>query len=330
MSEGGTSGSIQVGGTQPASGWWLDNSAPAPDTTAPSVPTGLTATATGGSTVSLSWTASTDAVGVTGYEYRVDGGAAVDAGAGTAETVSGLTAATTYSFEVRAYDAAGNRSGWSTAAVATTDAAAPGDLAFLAATSDDLTVASGTPRTFAAQTLGAESPSRHIIVVVGGRSSGTSTYITSLTVGGVTATARELAAQSDGPQKVGIFSAAVPTGTTGDIVVTANTSTDRLSILTYRVDGSLAKSSSVKTEDGSAPAALTVPAGGFAIAASTNYGATASTPAWTGAAEAGTTVADSIIYTSTASTTTAGAVSIDCTWSVETDIPVIAAVAFTI
>lgn len=93
-----------------------------PDTTAPTVPAGLSATATGTATVDLSWSASTDAGGVTGYEYAINAGAAVDAGAGTTETVSGLAAATLYSFTVRAYDAAGNRSAWSTAATATTQA----------------------------------------------------------------------------------------------------------------------------------------------------------------------------------------------------------------
>ena len=95
----------------------------APDTEAPTVPANLTATAASSTAVDLSWTASTDNVAVTGYEYRIDGGAAVDAGAGTTETVTGLTAATEYDFELRAYDAAGNASAWSTAATETTDAA---------------------------------------------------------------------------------------------------------------------------------------------------------------------------------------------------------------
>lgn len=43
------------------------------DVTAPTVPTGLTTTAVGSATASLSWTASTDAVGVTGYEVQVVG-----------------------------------------------------------------------------------------------------------------------------------------------------------------------------------------------------------------------------------------------------------------
>lgn len=106
--------------------WRAFVASPAPDATAPTVPTGLSATAAGSTSVNLAWTASTDAVGVTGYEYRVGGGAAVDAGAGLTETVLGLTASTLYSFQVRAYDAAGNRSGWSTAASATTAAATPG------------------------------------------------------------------------------------------------------------------------------------------------------------------------------------------------------------
>ena len=100
----------------------FDSSPTPPDTTAPTVPANLTATAASHTSIALAWDASTDAVGVTGYEYRIDGGAAVDAGAGTTETVTGLTASTLYSFDVRAYDAAGNYSAYSAAATETTDA----------------------------------------------------------------------------------------------------------------------------------------------------------------------------------------------------------------
>ena len=92
-----------------------------PDLTAPTAPTGLNAEATGPTTVSLSWLAATDDVAVTGYEYRIDSGAAVDAGLGLTETVASLTASTLYTFHVRAYDAAGNRGPWSAAATATTN-----------------------------------------------------------------------------------------------------------------------------------------------------------------------------------------------------------------
>ena len=94
------------------------------DTTAPSVPTGLTATVASSSQINLAWTASTDNVAVAGYLVYRNG-----AQAGTATTTSysnsGLTAATSYTYTVAAYDAAGNLSAQSTAATATTNAPAP-------------------------------------------------------------------------------------------------------------------------------------------------------------------------------------------------------------
>jgi hypothetical protein len=49
------------------------NAAGGADTTAPTVPTGLTVSAVGSTTADLTWTASTDAVGVTGYEIQIVG-----------------------------------------------------------------------------------------------------------------------------------------------------------------------------------------------------------------------------------------------------------------
>lgn len=87
------------------------------DTTAPTVPTGVTATP-GNAQVVVSWTASTDAVGVTGYRiYR--GGTLVGSPTGTAYTDTGLTNGTTYSYTVAAIDAAGNLSATSSAVTAT-------------------------------------------------------------------------------------------------------------------------------------------------------------------------------------------------------------------
>ncbi|NHN27380.1 T9SS type A sorting domain-containing protein [Flavobacterium jejuense] len=77
------------------------------DTSAPSAPT-LSASGTTQTTTNLSWTASTDNVGVTGYDiYR---GTTLLGSTTTARTyaVSGLVASTTYSFSVKAKDAAGN------------------------------------------------------------------------------------------------------------------------------------------------------------------------------------------------------------------------------
>ncbi|MEV0607065.1 cellulase family glycosylhydrolase [Polymorphospora rubra] len=79
------------------------------DTQAPTVPGNLRATGTTSSSVSLAWNASTDNVGVTGYDvYR--GGAIATTVTGTSATISGLNPSTSYAFSVRARDAAGNTS----------------------------------------------------------------------------------------------------------------------------------------------------------------------------------------------------------------------------
>jgi len=91
------------------------------DTTAPSVPANLTATAVSSSQINLSWSASTDNVGVSGYEiYR--GGSLVGTSATTSFSNTGLTASTAYSYTVKAKDAAGNLSAASNTATATTQA----------------------------------------------------------------------------------------------------------------------------------------------------------------------------------------------------------------
>ncbi|MEV0096080.1 endo-1,4-beta-xylanase [Streptomyces sp. NPDC050738] len=77
------------------------------DTQAPTVPTGLAVTGTTSSSVSLSWAASTDDVGVSGYDiFR--GGTQVGSSTAAAFTDSGLTPSTAYAYTVRAKDAAGN------------------------------------------------------------------------------------------------------------------------------------------------------------------------------------------------------------------------------
>jgi chitodextrinase len=97
------------------------------DTTAPSAPGSLQVTAHTSSSLSLSWTASTDNVGVTGYRIRrVSGSTATVIGtvaAGTTTyTAAGLSPSTTYIHDVQATDAAGNISQPSNQASATTDA----------------------------------------------------------------------------------------------------------------------------------------------------------------------------------------------------------------
>ncbi|MEU7866246.1 cellulose binding domain-containing protein [Dactylosporangium sp. NPDC049140] len=95
------------------------------DTTAPSVPGTLRVTATTSSSVSLAWNASTDNVGVAGYDIYQAGALAASV-TGTSGTVSGLSASTAYTFTVKARDAAGNASGASNQVSATTQAGGGG------------------------------------------------------------------------------------------------------------------------------------------------------------------------------------------------------------
>src|SRR5690606_32669413 len=78
----------------------------------PSNPTNLVASNITQTTATLSWNASTDNVGVTGYDV-FQGNTNIGSVTGTSANITGLTAATAYSFKVRAHDAAGNNSGFS-------------------------------------------------------------------------------------------------------------------------------------------------------------------------------------------------------------------------
>src|SRR5207249_3483111 len=94
-----------------------------PDTTAPSTPTGILASAVSSSQVNLSWAPSTDNVKVTRYIVRRDG-VRVATPVSTSYADAGLFAATTYSYTVAASDAAGNISSDSTSVSVTTAGAA--------------------------------------------------------------------------------------------------------------------------------------------------------------------------------------------------------------
>jgi alpha-tubulin suppressor-like RCC1 family protein len=91
------------------------------DTQIPSTPTGLTVSAKTDDSVTLKWTASTDNVGVAGYEVY-QGTTLISTVTTTNHTVNGLTPSTEYSFTVKAKDAAGNVSFASSSVKVTTNA----------------------------------------------------------------------------------------------------------------------------------------------------------------------------------------------------------------
>ena len=94
------------------------------DTSSPTAPTNLTATAASSSQVNLSWTAATDNVGVTGYRVTRNG-SMIATITGTTYSDTGLAPQTTYTYSVAAFDAAGNISAASAPASATTPAGPP-------------------------------------------------------------------------------------------------------------------------------------------------------------------------------------------------------------
>jgi RHS repeat-associated protein len=126
-----TQAEIQSDMNTPASG------GPAPDTIAPSAPSNLGATAASATQINLSWTASTDNVAVTGYLVERCQGAGcsnfaqIATPASTTFSDTNLTAATNYSYRVRATDAAANLSAYSNVASASTPAAGQAQMYFI-------------------------------------------------------------------------------------------------------------------------------------------------------------------------------------------------------
>lgn len=96
------------------------------DTSPPTIPTSLAVTSEDLTSISLSWAASTDDVGVSAYDIFVDE-VYKQSVIGTTATVSNLEKDTAYSFTVRARDAASNVSPLTSAVVGTTDADPPPD-----------------------------------------------------------------------------------------------------------------------------------------------------------------------------------------------------------
>ena len=120
--------------TWQATNYWVDavfTTNSGPDTTPPTIPGNLSAVSEGTTQVTLTWTASTDNVGVTAYEVeRCQGGgctnfAWISTVTGTSFGDSELTAGTTYQYRVRASDAAGNLSDYSNVVTVTTQVSVP-------------------------------------------------------------------------------------------------------------------------------------------------------------------------------------------------------------
>jgi chitodextrinase len=139
-SSSGTSRSVNLTGLSAGTGYTLhvrardaanlfgnasSNSFTTADTTAPGAPGTPTFSSITGTSASVGWPPASDNVGVTGYEYRVDGGSLI-AVSGPPVSLGGFTPATSHTVEVRARDAVGLWSNFSSSSFTTSDTIAPG------------------------------------------------------------------------------------------------------------------------------------------------------------------------------------------------------------
>jgi chitodextrinase len=105
----------------------------AADVTPPTIPSGVAANAVGSGRVNVTWNASQDNNQLAGYTLYRNGNAVANVGpATTSYGDAGLSPSTTYSYQVDAFDGAGNHSARS-AAVSATTAASSGDPVIAAA-----------------------------------------------------------------------------------------------------------------------------------------------------------------------------------------------------
>jgi hypothetical protein len=106
-----------------------------PDIEPPTIPSGLQASPVSSSQINLTWTASTDNVGVTGYRIYRDELELATSPTNSYPDNTGLSPSTPYTYTVSAYDAEGNKSNQSSSASATTSEAS----AFIEAQSGTIT-----------------------------------------------------------------------------------------------------------------------------------------------------------------------------------------------
>lgn len=93
----------------------------ASDSIAPAIPANFRSTARTSSTISLAWDASTDNIGVAGYQVFNAANTLLGSASATSTTLQGLTPNTSYTLIVKAYDAAGNFSAASNTVTVKTD-----------------------------------------------------------------------------------------------------------------------------------------------------------------------------------------------------------------
>ena len=152
--------------------------------------------------------------------------------------------------------------------------------------------------TFSGKSLGVAAPDRVVVVGVSGWA--TNFAVSSLTIGGVSASL--VVALANGFDIVEMWAAAVPTGATGDIVVTFAGAQDACGIIVwamYGANGAAAFATASDTDSDPASVAISVPGGGAVIGYCGLRSNTDRTFTWAGITED----ADGVVETTTATHT---------------------------
>lgn len=146
--------------------------------------------------------------------------------------------------------------------------------------------------TFSACALGTASAGRRIVVGVSGRASSDTATVSSMTIGGVSATKVIEALDSIVHNSAGLWIADVPTGTTGDVVVTFSVVVQRCGICVWSMTGAASAVASDTDSNHATPTnvtvitkTLTIPTRGGAIGYSFGTFAGGTTAAWTNLTE---------------------------------------------
>lgn len=156
--------------------------------------------------------------------------------------------------------------------------------------------------TFASQNLGAADSNRYIVVSAVARKAGSAFTLSSITVGGVSATiVKQITNTGTNSNTAALAIAKVPTGTTGDIVVTWSTTVLRCQINVWRVVGigSVTAYDSDSSTANDPSVNLDIPGRGFAVGAALTAAATS--VSWTGLVEDSDSTLESFVTQSAAS-----------------------------
>ncbi len=145
------------------------------------------------------------------------------------------------------------------------------------------TTSNSSATTYSNQNFGPASSDRHIVVVLAARVAAT---ISSISIGGVAATIAVQQAQSS--NRIGLAIAAVPSGTSGDIVFTLSGGTLFRSLIAVyavtRIDALTAYATASATTNNGAMS-LTIPAEGIAIAGCMSFSTAGGAFTWTNLSE---------------------------------------------